>query len=222
MNHYSLLDHLRHLLARDPELEKLGLHGGLGIWLLRNTDKLVVWSQGAQNAWSKHDAPSVRTQLVSILDYLDGAAYVQADVPPGTGLQVDPTIARVALLELDQQQDPPGYVKHIGLHLTSIANNPYATPSQKALASQLLDTLNVINAQFERMRTDAKRLVNMTDAQLLQPSSQAMLNDLAMQAQYAYNGRRDAATNSGQQEGVVQVYKDLQRLATFEAQPYTR
>ena len=38
---YSLLAHLRHLLAKDPTLQDLGLSGGLALWLYRNTGKLM-------------------------------------------------------------------------------------------------------------------------------------------------------------------------------------
>jgi hypothetical protein len=42
-NHYSLLSHLRHLLAKDPTIESLGLSGGLDIWLYRNGGKILEW-----------------------------------------------------------------------------------------------------------------------------------------------------------------------------------
>ncbi len=38
---YSLLDHLRHLLANDPDLVKLHLTGGLNTWAYRNTQKIL-------------------------------------------------------------------------------------------------------------------------------------------------------------------------------------
>jgi hypothetical protein len=37
--HYSLLDHMRHLLAKDPTLQAVGLQGGLDLWLDRNAEK---------------------------------------------------------------------------------------------------------------------------------------------------------------------------------------
>ncbi|HXZ06080.1 MAG TPA: hypothetical protein VEH81_14695, partial [Ktedonobacteraceae bacterium] len=36
VQHFSVLDHLRHLLAQDPKLKAVGLGGGLDIWLFRN------------------------------------------------------------------------------------------------------------------------------------------------------------------------------------------
>jgi hypothetical protein len=40
-NHFSLLDHLRHLLVQAPELKVLGLPGGLSIWLMRNVEEIA-------------------------------------------------------------------------------------------------------------------------------------------------------------------------------------
>ncbi|HEX3640350.1 MAG TPA: helix-turn-helix transcriptional regulator, partial [Ktedonobacteraceae bacterium] len=46
---YSLLDHVRHLLASEPQLEQHQLLGGLAIWLMRNTEQLVTWAKDAQS-----------------------------------------------------------------------------------------------------------------------------------------------------------------------------
>ncbi len=104
---FSLLDHLRHLLAQDPTLNELSLGGGLDIWLFRNTMAIV------ENAVSARDTQKICTPannsncafvhraLVRILDYLDGSTYVKTDVPAGTPLGIDKTIAQVALLSFD-------------------------------------------------------------------------------------------------------------------------
>ncbi len=44
----TVLQHLRHLLADAPELTPLGLHGGLDIWLFRNTQKILEWAGSAR------------------------------------------------------------------------------------------------------------------------------------------------------------------------------
>jgi serine/threonine protein kinase len=46
---YSLLDHLRHLLAKDPTLETLHLHGGLAFWGYSNTQKIQEWAASARD-----------------------------------------------------------------------------------------------------------------------------------------------------------------------------
>ncbi|MBA2286272.1 MAG: anti-sigma factor, partial [Ktedonobacteraceae bacterium] len=108
--HYSLLDHLRHLLARDPSLEKAKLGGGLDTWLFRNMEKILEWAGSArdtqQSCQSTPGNPQcaafIQRQATRILDYLDGPYITRENVPPaiqGSRLLVDPTIAQVALLE---------------------------------------------------------------------------------------------------------------------------
>src|SRR5437870_7817653 len=48
LNHFSMLDHLRHLLVQAPELKVLGLPGGMSIWLLRNAEEILRWSVEAE------------------------------------------------------------------------------------------------------------------------------------------------------------------------------
>lgn len=219
VNHYSLLDHLRHLLVADPTLEALGIHGGLSIWLKRNITQVSELAQHMQEVSKRQDASAMRQQLISILDYLDGLEYIQGDVPLGTPWLPPQVGARIALLELNTQQQPPGYLYHIERHLTAIAGNPYATPNQKTEATRLLGVLNAINATLEQVRRDAKHLMSMTDAQLLQPASFSTITDLVAQATRAYSGQI-GATQQVQQEGVVQVSLDIQRLATFAVSQY--
>src|SRR5205085_593759 len=143
-NHFSLLDHLRHLLSQDPKLKTAGLGGGLDIWLFRNVTKVVEQAGSARDARSQCTPDPnngacafVRRALVRILDYLDGSAYVQArgDVPPNTRLEIDPTVARVALLEFDVvNQQPPGYLDHMGTHLRELSGSPGVTAAQRNLS----------------------------------------------------------------------------------------
>ena len=61
----------------------------------------------------------------------------------------------------------------------------------------------------------------MTDAQLLQASALTLLDDMATQAQYASTGQPNPSTGIAQ-GGALWIYANLQRLATFVVQPYTR
>jgi hypothetical protein len=72
---------------------------------------------------------------------------------------------------------------------------------------------------LERVRKDAVQLVNMSDAQLQQPAALALAGDIALQARYAYAGQTDPVTGSSQ-EGVIWIYNNIQRLATFDVTPY--
>src|SRR5262249_39018119 len=49
-HHFSNLDHIRHLLAKDPTLQKLGMQGGLGTWFYQNVKSVREWANTAQGA----------------------------------------------------------------------------------------------------------------------------------------------------------------------------
>ena len=62
---YSMVDHLRHLLAKDPELEPNHLPGGLDIWAYRNIQKVMNFASSAQKDWSTQNFASVHRQIVA-------------------------------------------------------------------------------------------------------------------------------------------------------------
>lgn len=218
--HYSLLDHLHHLLARDPKLHAHQLEGGLGIWFFRNTEKVLEWSGSARDSWAQQEASGVRRQVIRVLDYLDGSQFVQLDVPTGTPLLVNPRIARVALLEIDQtKQAPPGYVSHIHVHLNGIVNSPGVSPDQRRLATQIGLDLNRVAGWLNQVRQDARQLVNMSDQDLLSNNALNILNDMETHARYAYVGKLDPTTNQIQ-NGVTQIYYQSQALTTMNVIPY--
>lgn len=228
VNHFNLIDHLRHLLSQDPKLKLVGLGGGLDIWLYRNTLKILEAAGSARDS-QKGCTPDpnnpacafVHRALVRILDYLDGSAYVQQDVQPGTQVLIDQTIARVALLEFDvEHQQPPGYLQHIGTHLRELASSPGTTPAQRTLAIRIGQAINNVQAWLEAVRTDAKKLVQMDNSQMSQPAALSTLNDMFTQANYAFVGQFDPNT-SRVKEGVVQIHYNIQGLATFNVTPCT-
>jgi hypothetical protein len=221
---YSLYDHLRHLLASDPKLQGVGLTGGLDIWLFRNTEKILEWSGSARDAWKNKNAASaafIRRQLTRVLAYLDGATFLQTDLP-GVPLLVNATIAKVAILEFNvQTQAPPGYLYHIGTkHLHGIAQLPDATAEQKALAIQISKAIDNVNIWLQTVRQDALQLFHMTNDQLLGTAGRNLLDDLAAQANDAFVGQIDPYTHQIK-EGVVQIHYNIQRLATFNISPCT-
>jgi hypothetical protein len=220
----SVLDHLRHLLSQDPKLRQAGLNGGLDIWLYRDALNVLVLSSSIRDNQSLGtSALFLRRQIIRILDYLDGSQYVSQveKIPPGINpVLINPTIARVALLEFDERnQFPPGYLAHIGTHLASIAQSPGVTPEQKALAIQINKSLNNVQLWLTQAHKDAQQLLQMPDAQLLQPGTRPLFDDLYVQTNRAFTGRFDPNTNQVQ-EGVSQIHSDILRLATFDIQPY--
>jgi eukaryotic-like serine/threonine-protein kinase len=228
--HFSMLDHLRHLLVESPELSIRGLHGGLALWFVRNIATISGLANGARDDWHRNDAQSIHNQAVRILDYLDGASLVHTDVPPGTPLLADPRDAQVALLGPAPNnpdppgygyngEAPPGYVYLIGIHMEGAIQAPQTTPDQRKLAIQINTGLDNVKRLLASAFRDAKQLSGMTSIQLLQPSSLSLLDDLVTQAQYAYTGQLNPAT--GQSEGgAIWIYGNLQRLANFDIKPY--
>ncbi len=221
-DHFSVLDHLRHLLAEDPKLALKNLHGGLDIWLLHNTRDVSQWAVNAQVAWQNKAIHTIRQRVVDILYYLDGRDCVQPDlqgIPPGTPAAPESatitTAASVGLLGQCGQQQVPGYLKHIDTHLNGLVQAPGATPGQIKLAAQITTEINQVNSLLVKMRQDGQQLVKMSDAQLLQASTQAILNDLATQAGFAYNGQNSSAGSQGQ-PGVQQIHDDIERLGTLD------
>lgn len=215
-HHFSLLNHLRHLLAADPKLADLGIPGGLDIWLFRNSQKILEWSGGARDDWSARNTPLMHRYFIRILDYLDGLAYVQNDVPAGSPVLVNAHLAQVALLEFNvQSQDPPGFLYHIGLHLHGLVTSPGASNGQKSLAIQIGTAINKVQALLQQVRSDAKKLVMMDDTQLSQPSALSLLDDMVKHAQDAFVGQFDPTTGEIQ-DGVTQIHYAIQRLATLD------
>lgn len=217
LDHFSLLNHLRHLLAQDPMLKTAGLIGGLDIWLFRNTEKILEAAGSARDTQQAGGGSLVYRQIVRVLDYLDGSKYVGTEkLRPGTPLLIDPTIANVAILEFDlQNQTPPGYLKHIGNHLRNIINCPGITPEQRNLAIQINAAIDNVNALLLTVHSDAEQLVQMSDSQLAQPAAATLLNDLFVHANAAFAGQIDPNTNQVK-AGVVQIHYNIQRLATFD------
>ena len=216
---YSLLDHLRHLLATDPTLESFHIHGGLDIWTYRNTQSILQWAGDARDAWNAHNFTLLQQKVVSILDYLDGSKFVQQDAPPGTPLEADPQIAQIGLLQLHAGQEPPGYLYHVALHLNGVLASPGSTQYQRKLAVQINTGVNNVTVWLGQVRQDAIQLVHMSNSQLALQSTLSKINDMVTQASNAYMGLTDPAT--GQQRiGVTQIYRDVQLLATFDVKPY--
>ena len=228
VNHFSLFDHLKHLLSQDPKLKLIGLGGGLDIWLFRNTTKVLEAAGSARDAHQGcTPAPNngacafIHRSLERVLDYLDGSTYVQADVPVDTPVRIDPTIARVALLEIDVvQQQPPGYLRHIGTHLRELSTSPGVTPDQRTLAIRITQAIDNVQGRLEAVHTDAVQLEKMDNSQMSQPAALSILNDLFTQANHAFLGQFDPNTSTVK-EGVVQIHNNIQKLATFDVMSCT-
>lgn len=218
----SALDHIRHLFYKETKVEVLGLPGGLDIWLFRNTAKVMEWSVSARDDYSatNPNAPVIRGLFRDILSYLDGSPNVAMDVPGGVS-NPEPA-AKVALLSVtpvqqqgtDLDNNPPGYTDHFALHLNGVVQAPDATQQMRVLSTQMIEALNNAKAWLQQVRTYAKQLVTMDTAQLSQPSTLALLDNMLQYATYAYVGQLDPKTNQVV-PGVLQIHYDVQKLAVL-------
>ncbi len=214
--HYSLLDHLRHLLAEDPALTALGMKGGLMYWLPRNTQQVELNASALQADWQAHRWSMIHQSLIRILDYLDGSTMITADVPSGTPLLVSNPFARVGLLTLSSKTAPPGFILHTDIHLEGIREAVGVSPAQQRLAEQLRTAMNMIGFWLTNVRQDALPLVHMDDAQLAQRSTLPLLIALATQAQDVFFGA-GGQSQSGQLTAV-----STPGIATNDAEAGTR
>jgi hypothetical protein len=197
------IDHLRTLLASDPALDAHGLQGGLDIWHLRNTARMLEWAGSARDDWKSQSVSLMRNHFTRILNYLDGPSSIQVG---------------------GSMQPAPGYryyVEHIDQQLKALLAAPGTTETQRTLALQVIGDLQRISGWLEQMRQDAVHLQTLSDEQLLLPSSLLILDDMTTQALHAYTGRLDPRTNEVQ-GGVTQIHDRLGQLATFDITPYSR
>jgi hypothetical protein len=209
---YSLLSHMRHLLAKDPTLTSLGLSGGLDIWLYRNTGKIFEWSNAARDDWGGNNTDLLRRQIDRVVEYLDGQVYAWRDLPANTPWLVDPKAGRPGLIDFTTAQDeqgPTSYVSHVRLHLTGMVNAPGHTEAQQQLASKIDTALTQVETVLKLVRKDAVQLAKMSATQLKSQHALTLLNEMQINASNVYIGQTTESV-----PGVVWVHDSLQQLAT--------
>jgi serine/threonine protein kinase len=217
-NQYSLLSHLRHLLAKDPILQANNISGGLVIWTTRNVKKVAEWSSAAQGSWgpemSDGNADLIHKHLLRMLDYVDGQTYVGLDVPAGSPWLVDPLAGKLGLLSHTQAQEPPGYLQHVNTHLMGLVDSPGHTEEQKQLSIEVDKVITRMIDDLTKVRKDAVQLVQRDNAQLRQPDTLTLLNEMATLTGEVNSGWFDATTHQNQ-GGVIWLNARLQQLATI-------
>ncbi|HVU69699.1 MAG TPA: hypothetical protein VHD63_21375, partial [Ktedonobacteraceae bacterium] len=195
-HHYSFLNHLRHLLADEPSLDELELPGGLNNWFTRNTQELMQLASSARDRWQNgHDPQTVRELGVQILAYLDGMPFVVQDLPATSRdvqLAQDMHQAGIGLLDVrGSTQNPPGYVTQIVYHLNGLLNAPGSPGAAHTVVNQILPSLSDVKTWLQKLRSDDKSLLAMTDVQLARPAALSLLDDMVLQASNAYSGNTD-------------------------------
>ena len=93
--------------------------------------------------------------------------------------------------------------------------SPGANAGQKQLAIKINNALNKVQAWLEQVHQDAKKLIMMDPTQLTQPEALSLLDDMVTNAQYAYTGQFDPASDT-LQFGVTQIHYAIEQLATMD------
>jgi hypothetical protein len=214
--HYSYLDHLRHLLAADPTLDELELPGGLNNWFYNNTSKLVEWTSSMRETWmDTKDTAFIQRQTTRVLSYLDGSTFLYKDIPGNAPLLVDARLARVGLLDVDgPNQEPPDYVEHIDKHLRGLLEANDTSVSLREQINAMITAINNINHWLTQLRQDSQKLLKMSTAQLKQPATLTLLNDMILNSNDAFAGQVDPSTGQALQ-GVSWLHEHMQLLATI-------
>jgi hypothetical protein len=163
----------------------------------------------------------VRNNLIRILDYLDGANNVAADVPKGTPFLVQPPeIAHIPLLTLDPgNQNPPGFIDHLETHLLGLTSSPEATDADRTIASQVHSELGKIATHLAKVHEDAKQLINLSTAELADPKNASIFTDMLDSANAAFVGELDPAKNT-RQGGATFVHDVLPKIATIDVKAF--
>ena len=217
---YSLLDHIRHLLVKEPTLESHGLHGGLMIWLVQDVSRLVEWSTSARDDWQLGNNAAIsqmRQQLIRLLITLDGISYAPMELPTNTAYAglVDPPMGNIGLLPFGLEQGAFSLVTDVDFHLQGVAASPGVSIDQQQESAKILAVMDRIAAWLKQMRDDDRRLLGMSDQQLQQSAALTLLNDLQMNAAFAFSGQIDQTTGV-RREGAQWVFQETQRLATMQ------
>lgn len=215
---FSLYDHLRHLLAAESSLAAVGLKGGLDTWLYHNSQKILEWAGSARDATFAGSETFIRNQLTRIMCYLDGASFIQHDLP-GANCK-DSTVGpggKIGLLSPFPHSF--GFIKHITSHLTDITGLSEATAQQRSLSSEIFVAINAVNQRYTLMREDILQLLHMPTAQWTQPAGLSLRDTITTLANEAFVGTADP--HGKITDGVALINYDIQGLATFNVRACT-
>jgi hypothetical protein len=193
----------------------------LNKWLYNNTSKVKEWVDSTRQQWEEtKDSGFVRRQVQRTLQFLDGNTYVYQDLPQGTALLVNERLARVGLISVTgPNQDPPDYLDHITKHLNGLLEaKPTPAVSQKITA--LITAMGNVNQWLKQVRHDSQQLMQMTDEQMMQPSTLSVIDDMIANMDNAYSGQPDPSTNT-MREGVNWLHNQMQFLAILDITPWT-
>ena len=163
----------------------------------------------------------IRLQTEQTLAYLDGLSYVSKDLLPNTPLNINDRLARIGLIEVNgPNQDPPCYLDSVVFHVSALIQTGGSKATLRKDATEIIAALNNVRYWLGKVRKEAQQIVKMTDAQLLEPSTIALINSMIENASNAYAGHIDPTTGK-MQEGVNWIHDYIQSLALLKVTAYT-
>lgn len=217
MMQMGVLDHLRHLLVQAPELQKVGLPGGLDLWLFRNSEKILEWAGSARDDFHTRQIDPMSRQIIRIFDYLDGISPALKRDAPRQPVQIAPlSNAEISLLDLDPAHQFPSLLYLLDIHLNALIQSPNSTAEQRKFATQIDIAIKNVEGWLANVRSYALQLEpHLFQQALLAPANLEILDNMYNTALYAFAGRIDPTTGNVQ-EGVIQAHYNIQRLATLD------
>ncbi|TMB81109.1 MAG: hypothetical protein E6J44_11495, partial [Chloroflexi bacterium] len=104
-------------------------------------------------------------------------------------------------------------------HLSALIQAGGSTVTLRKDATEIIAALNNVRYWLGQVRKDAQQIVKMTDDQLLQPSTLALINSMIENASNSYAGHIDP-TRGEMREGVNWIHDYIQTLAALEVTTY--
>lgn len=188
--------------------------GVVRVWNALSGQEIHGFFSDTQQSMSNGDADLIHRHLLRILDYLDGSSYSWRDVPSGSPWLVDPLAGKIGLINVVPNQEPPGYLAHVDLHVAGLASAPGHTSEQQQVAIAVDHVIARMSDDLMRVRRDAAQLVQLSDVQLGQPDTLTVLNEMAALTTEVKGGWLDPKTNEDI-GGVLWISAQLQQLASI-------
>jgi hypothetical protein len=217
------IKYLRFLIFESNKMIAQGIHGGSVTLVLRNTQKVLEWAGSARDDWALQHFDLIHRHFIRILDYIDGSAFVDSDLPPGTPLLVNPLLAQNGLMTIVPGENPEAYPPRAAFSILSfIQAAPNLAPEKRQLGLQAEKDIRVTIAyHLQQVRLYAKRLVAMSNAQLAQKSTVSLLDSMLEQVRIAYSGNYDPTVNRFL-GGALNDYNTIQFLAGYDIAQYRK
>jgi serine/threonine protein kinase len=213
--------YLRFLIFESNKMIAQGIHGGSVTLVLRNTQKVLEWAGSARDDWALQNFDLIHRHFIRILDYIDGSAFVDCDLPPGTPLLVNPLLAQNGLVTIVPGENPEAYPPRAAFSILSfIQASPNLSPEKRQLGLEAEKDIRVnIAYRLQQVRLYAKQLVAMSNTQLAQKSTVPLLDSMLEQARIAYSGSYDPTVNRFL-GGALNDYNSIQFLASYDIASY--